>query len=378
MKISRVTVGAVDVPLRGSYSTAHGALTVQRSVVARVDTDDGLVGWGNVDPAPGYSEMSVDEVLTSVTQSLAPALQGFDPLNVTAALQRLETARPRDNEARALLEMALLDIKGQALGAPLWSLLGGRVRSRVELNAWIGAVSPDAAAREAADWCAQGYRSAKVKVGGRFEDDLARVMAARGAVGSRMALRVDANEGLDVDGAIRLARALEPHDVMLFEQPVPRADLEGLARVRRATSIPIMADESVRDGASVIALVRHGAADLIKVKVMKQGGITRTLQIASVAEAAGMRVVLGHGFGLWMSTLAEVHVAAACATIIDGCEAVGPLKMTGDVVTDAPDIAGGGIEVPESPGLGVRGDEARLRTYGWLAPTSHRRDKENA
>jgi muconate cycloisomerase len=371
MKISTVRVGAVDVPLRGSYSTAHGTLTVQRSVVVRVDTDDGLVGWGNVDPAPGYSEMSVEEILQSVVESLAPGLQDLDPLNVTAALQRLEAERPQDNEARALLEMALLDIKGQALGVPVWSLLGGRVRSRIDLNAWIGAVPPADAAREAADWCARGYRSAKVKVGGRLEDDVARVAAARNAVGSRMALRVDANEGLDVDGAIRLARALEPYDLTLLEQPVQRRNLEGLARIRRSTSIPIMADESVRDGPSVIALIQHGAADLIKVKVMKQGGLTRTLQIASIAEAAGIRVVLGHGFGLWISTLAEVHVAAACATIIDGCEAVGPLKMAGDVVTEAPEIASGGIEVPESPGLGVRGDEVRLRTYGWMAGANH-------
>jgi muconate cycloisomerase len=365
MKIADVSVGVVAVPLRGSYTTAHGMLATQRSVVTRVETDQGLVGWGNVDPAPGYSEMSVEGVVASVGAALGPALRGLDALNVTAAVGRLEEARPRDNEARALLEMALLDLKGQALGVPVWSLLGGRVRERIALNAWIGAVPAEQAAREGAEWCERGFRSAKIKVGGRFEDDLARVAAVREAVGGRMSLRVDANEGLDVAGAIRLAQALAPYDLALFEQPVERRDLAGMARVRRASPMPIMADESVRDGRSVIEIIRQGAADLIKVKVMKQGGLLRTLQLAAIAEGAGLGVVLGHGFGLWVSTLAEVHVAAASPAIIEGCEAVGPLKMAGEVVADPPSIARGSVEVPASPGLGVRVDEALLARHGW-------------
>jgi L-Ala-D/L-Glu epimerase len=371
MKVMSVTAGAVTIPLRGTFTAAHGSLAVQRSVVARVETDDGLVGWGNVDPIPGYSEMTVEEILASVGGVLAPALRGLDPLNVTAALARLEAERPHDREAHALLEMALLDIKGKALGAPVWSLLGGRVRERVALNAWIGAVPAAQAASEAAGWCAQGFRSAKIKVGGRFEDDVARVAAVREAVGGRMSLRVDANEGLDVDGAIRLAHGLAPYDLVLFEQPVPRRDLPGLARVRRASPMPIMADESVRDGRSVIEIIRHEAADLIKVKVMKQGGLLRTLQLVAVAEAAGLRVVLGHGFGLWVSTLAEVHVAAAAPAIIDGCEAVGPLKMAGEVVMNPPDIVDGSVRVPETPGLGVQPDEDQLARYGWPAEAGH-------
>lgn len=371
MKVTNVAVGIVEVPLRRTFTTAHGSLAVQRSVIARVDTDEGLVGWGNVDPAPGYSEMTVDQVLASVDGALAPAIVGLDPLNVIAALARMEDTRPHDKEAHALLEMALLDIKGKALGAPVWSLLGGRVRERVALNAWIGAVPAAQAASEAAGWCGQGFRSAKIKVGGRFEDDVARVAAVREAVGGRMSLRVDANEGLDVEGAIRLAHGLAPYDLVLFEQPVQRRDLPGLARVRRASAIPIMADESVRDGRSVIEIIRHEAADLIKVKVMKQGGLLRTLQLVAVAEAAGLRVVLGHGFGLWVSTLAEVHVAAATPAIIDGCEAVGPLKMAGEVVVNPPDIVDGSVRVPETPGLGVQMDEDLLARYGWRAQAGH-------
>ena len=182
-----------------------------------------------------------------------------------------------------------------------------------------------------------------------------------------MSLRVDANEGLDVASAIRFARSLAPYDVSLFEQPVPRADLYGLARIRRESPVPIMADESVQDTRSVMEIIRLEAADLIKVKVMKQGGILRTHQLAAIAHAAGLGVIVGHGFGLWVSTLAELHVAAASPGVLDGCEAVGPLKMAGEVVKNPPDMGRGSVPVPDVPGLGVEPDEDQLARYGWDA-----------
>ena len=367
MKITAIDVGVVAVPLKGTYATAHGSLGVQRSVLARVRTDDGLVGWGNVDPTPGYSEMNVEEIVSTARESLGSALLGSDPLNITAALHRMDAQCPARNEARALLEMALFDLKGKALGVPVWSLLGGKLRDEVILNAWIGAVPPERAAAEAADWCRRGFRSAKIKIGRDFREDVDRVAAVRGVVGQTMSLRVDANEGLDVESAIRLAKALARYEITLFEQPVPRADLHGLARIRRESPVPIMADESVRDARSLMEIIRLEAADLIKVKVMKQGGVCRTLQLVSIAEAAGLGVILGHGFGLWVSTLAELHVAAASLCILDGCEAVGPLKMASEVVKNPPNMEGGRVQIPDAPGLGVEPDEGLLIQHGWDA-----------
>ncbi|MFQ5829814.1 MAG: mandelate racemase/muconate lactonizing enzyme family protein [Candidatus Methylomirabilia bacterium] len=373
MKITSIEVGIVTVPLRSEFATAHGSVSVQRSALARVRTDEGYVGWGNVDPTPGYSEMSVARVVSTVTESLVSALLGSDPMNIAAAMRRMDAQCPAGNEAKALVEMALLDLKGKALGVPVWSLLGGKVRDEVAFNAWIGTVPPQQAAADAAEWCRRGFRSAKIKVGGKFREDLDRVAATRAAVGDKMRLRVDANEGLDVEGAIRLARALAPYQISLFEQPVARTELHGLARIRRESPIPIMADESVRDARSVIEIIRLEAADLIKVKVMKQGGMLRTLQLASIAEAAGLGVILGHGFGLWTSTLAEVHVAAANLSILDGCEAVGPLKMAGEVVKHPPDMGHGSIAVPDAPGLGVEPEEGLLARYGWDGSMTERR-----
>jgi muconate cycloisomerase len=157
--------------------------------------------------------------------------------------------------------------------------------------------------------------------------------------------------------------------VELFEQPIDRKDLDGLATIRRRIGVPIMADESVEGPASVIALIRHEAADLVKVKVMKQGGLLDTIETVDVASAAGLRVVIGHGFGLWLSTMAEAVVAAACPAIIEGIESVGPLKMRGDVIADPPAIADGEIALGDTPGLGLVPDPARLREFGWISTT---------
>lgn len=368
MEIVRVDMGTVTVPLAGVFTTAHSARTSQGAVVVRVSADSGVAGWGSVEPTRGYSTTSIAQVAAAVRDSLAPALLHQDPLNPAHAHEVMRQCCDIP-EARAVLEMALFDLAGRALDVPAWRLLGGAVRDKVRLNGWIGLVAPELAGPEASEWIRRGFTSLKVKVGHDLAADVDRVAAIRAAGGQLLEIRVDANEGLDVEESVRLAHALEPYDVAVFEQPVARYDIEGLAIVRRKCRIPIMADESVQSAATVIDLIRHEAADLIKVKVMKQGGLLPTLETAQVAAAAGMRVVIGHGFGLWLSTMSELHVAACCRAIIDGAECVGPLKMPQDVVAAPPAIADGSVALPARPGLGVEPEPDLLEKFGWMPVT---------
>ncbi len=243
------------------------------------------------------------------------------------------------------------------------SLLGGKVKDEVTLNAWIGTVPPEQAAREALDWVARGFTTAKIKVSGAREEGVDRVAAVRAAVGTRMDLRVDFNESLTLGEAVPFIRKLESYGLTLVEQPIPRDDIAGLARIRRQIGIPLMADESVTGPASLIDIIRSEAADIVKVKVMKQGGLLRTLHMVECAAAAGLRVVIGHGFGLTLSTLAEATVAAVSDAIMPGCEAVGPLKMAGDVVTEPLHLETGVIRLSSAPGLGATVDPESLKRY---------------
>jgi L-alanine-DL-glutamate epimerase-like enolase superfamily enzyme len=331
-------------------------------VLVRVVADDGVEGWGDVDPTPGYTLESVDDIHAGV-ERLAGPLAGLDPRNTNRALARMDETLPAAFEAKAAIEMALLDLKGHALGVPVHSLLGGRLVDEIQLNAWIGAVPPQQAAREAADWLARGFTTAKIKVSGAGGVGVDRVAAVRAAVGGRMALRVDFNESLTPDQAVPFIRALESYDLTLVEQPVPRDRIDALAEIRRKIRIPLMADESVTSPASLIEIIRREAADLVKVKVMKQGGLHRTLAMVELAAAAGLRVVIGHGFGLTLSTLAEAAVAAVADAIVDGCEAVGPLKMAADVVVEPVRLDAGAIRLGDQPGLGATVDPDALKRY---------------
>jgi muconate cycloisomerase len=266
-------------------------------------------------------------------------------------------------EAKAAVEMALLDLAGRVLGVPVTTLVGGRVRDEVHFNAWIGTVPPDQAAAEATAWAARGFRSAKIKLDGATEEGLARVAAVRDAVGDRLALRVDFNESLAPAEAVPFIRRLQPYGLTLVEQPIPRDQIPGLAAIRRGIGIPLMADESVTDPASLIDIIRRDAADLVKVKVMKQGGVLRTRAMIECAAAAGLRVVVGHGFGLTLSTLAEAALAAVSEAVIDGCEAVGPLKMAGDVVVEPVSLDSGTLRLSAAPGLGATIDPDALKRY---------------
>jgi muconate cycloisomerase len=359
--ITTVEPMLVDVPLRQPVRGVHGITAVQRSVLVRV-TADGGEGWGNVDPTPGYSAVSAEQVHATVA-ALAPALAGADAFNLHAALARMDAAVAGASEAKAAVEMALVDLKARALGVSAASLLGGRLKDSVTLNAWIGTVAPAQAAREALAWCAAGFRTAKIKVAGPTDEGIERVAAVRAAVGERMALRVDFNESLPPEAAVPYIRRLEPYALTLVEQPIGRDDIVGLARIRRGIAIPLMADESVSSPAALVEIIRREAADLVKLKVMKQGGLLRTLAMVECAAAAGLRVVLGHGFGLTLSTLAEATVAAVSEAVVDGCEAVGPLKMAGDVVTDPVRLDAGAIRVPDRPGLGALIDPDALKRY---------------
>jgi muconate cycloisomerase len=365
LSIERVEVFGVAVPLVGpGFKNAYLTKTVQKSALVRITASGGAIGLGNIDPSPGYSAESIEASLAALREQLAPCVQGLDAANIHRLNARLDAAVSGFLDAKAAIEMACVDLTARALGIPVHAYLGGAVKDRLTFNAWIGIVSPQEAAAEACKWFERGFRSAKIKVGGGIAADRERVRAVREAVGSGMALRIDANAGYDAETAIRLLRLVEPFELQLFEQPVPAEDLAGMARVRReAGGVPIMADESVLDHASLVAVIRAQAADIVKLKVMKQGGFLRTAAMLATAQAAGIRCVIGHGFGLGVNTMAEIMLAATSANVIDGLECVGPLKTADDIVAERIDLGSGALALPPGPGLGVALDEAKLARF---------------
>lgn len=364
--LRQIEVFGVEVPLAGpGFKNAYITKRSQKSAVVRITDADGDIGLGNIDPSPGYSTETIDQSLDALVENLAPAALHQDPLNVQALMGRLAQAQSGFLDAKAAIEMACMDLMGRKAGLSVATLIGGPVRDTFRLNAWIGIVSPDEAAAEAVKWHEKGWRSAKIKVGGGVKADADRVRAVREAVGPDFALRVDANAGYSVDEGLELGRLLEPYALELMEQPVAADDLEGLARIRSSVSMPVMADESVTDYASLIALIRTQSVDLVKLKVMKQGGFLQASRMLATAEAAGLGVVVGHGFGLGVNTMAELLFSSTSHAVLDGLECVGPIKTTDDIVENKLDMTSGSIRLQFPPGIGVALDEEKLERYAF-------------
>ena len=364
LPIERVEVFGVAVPLIGpGFRNAYVVKKAQKSAVVRLTAVDGSIGLGNIDPSPGYSVETIEQSLVALRDRLAPAVQGADAGNPHRLLRAMDAALAGHLDAKAAIEMAAVDLLARRLGIPVHQYLGGAVVERVRFNAWIGILPPDEAATEARKWFDKGFRSAKIKVGGGIAADRDRVAAVREAVGPTMSLRADANAGYSVDDAIALGRLLEPLDLQLLEQPVADDDLAGMAKVRQAIGIPVMADESITDHASLVAVIRADCADIVKLKVMKQGGFLRCRRMLETAAAAGMKVVIGHGFGLGVNTVAEIMLAATSEYVLEGLECVGPLKTADDIVTARLDLDSGAIDLPGGPGLGVTLDDDKIARY---------------
>ena len=363
-KIDRVEVFGVDMPLKGTFTSGGISKQATKCVVVRLTASDGTVGISSAEPSAGTkSPGTAPELIATIRDRVAPALVGEDPTNVNKTIGLLDKLAPAQPGAAAAVEMACVDLVSRLHGVPIHTYLGGAVQESVQFNGWIGMLPPDEAAADAKRWLQAGFRSAKIKVGSGVEADRDRIAAVRDAVGSAMKLRIDANTQYDAETSLKLCRVIKQFDLQLFEQPAPKDDIAGLARVRREGGIPVMADETISDHESLVAVIKADAADFVKFGVKQAGGILRASRMLATAEAARIPVVIGHGFGLDPSTIAEIMVAASSRNVLPGLECVGPLKVVDTVTTTRLDISSGSVPLPRGPGVGVSLDEKKLEQY---------------
>ena len=364
LQIERVEVFGVAMPLIGTFTSAGISKQATKCVVVRLTASDGTVGISSIEPsAAAKSPGTAAELMVALRDRIAAAVVGMDPTNLHRLIERLDALAPTQPGAGAAVEMACVDLVSRINGVPIYTYLGGALNDSVEFNGWIGMLPPEEAAAEALRWLNAGFRSAKIKVGSGVEADHDRIAAVRAAVGSAMKLRIDANLQYDADTSLQLCRRVKQFDLQLFEQPAHLRDLAGLARVRREGGIPVMADESISDHASLVAAIKADAADYVKFGIKQAGGFLRAARMLATAEAAGIPVVIGHGFGLDPSTIAEVMLAASSRNVLPGLECVGPLKVKDTVATTRLDISAGRLSLPAGPGLGITLDDKKLEQY---------------
>jgi L-alanine-DL-glutamate epimerase-like enolase superfamily enzyme len=377
VKITAVHVETLELQMEEPFVIASSALAVSPCDLVRVETDEGLVGFGEACPAYEFTGDTLWTVQDVIGEYLGPAVIGKDPFQLEAIVHcwERELWTVGNQAACAALEMALWDLQGKALGRPLCDLIGGRTRDGlVEVIAW-GWDEPEALAAKTRRMRAEGITVFKIKVGDLPERDEQRVAAVRAAAGPDARLTVDANQGwLNAKTAVRAIKMLEPYGIEFAEQPVRMDDLEAARFVRAHVDVPIALDESIRGPREALAAAKSGACDIFVVKLMKTGGILNALKVNAIAEAAGISIMMGNMGESSLGLAAHFHLNVALANATH-CDADLPWRPGGyerDIGSGLAVELRDGVStvlVPSAPGLGITLNEDAIAlqrvSRGW-------------
>lgn len=352
-----------------------------RWVLVRVETSDGVVGWGEATPLADwggdhgrYYGETVTTVTHVVTDLIAPAVIGvgiWDHAELDLRVSRAIRGHPY---ARAAFDIAMWDARGRTSGEPIHRLLGGQVRSELRVAHMLGLMSVEEATEEATAATADGVSAFQIKLTGDLDADVEKVAAVREILGPEAHLRADINQGygtLPIKSAIEAVNAIAEQGLNVVEQPVE--GLRAMATVRAATDVAIMADESCWNSADAAELVEGRAADAISVYVAKAGGLGEARSVAEVAHAAGLPCDVNGSLESGIGTLASIHLAAVCESVslpsVISCSVPAATQSTrragryyeDDVLAEPLPFEHGYLLIPDGPGLGIPVDEDRVR-----------------
>lgn len=332
------TLKRLSIPLREPFATSGGVVAARELLLLRLEDTDGVVGHGEAAPFEPYDGVSLDAV--------AAALRRADPGAAGA-----EAANGLPPHARAAVEMALLDLRARREARPV----GEPGAEVIAVNRTLPAGPPEEVASRAREGVRAGFSCFKLKVG--LPDDADRVAAVRQAIGPWPALRLDANGAWSAAEAIRMARAFEPHDIELLEQPCQT--LEELREVRGSVDVAVAADESIASAEDVQRAVATGSCDAVNVKLAASGGFTAARAALRAAADQGVDAFLSStldgpwGIAASLQLAASERVSRACG--------LATLELFDARLARALPPPSAGLQaVPQGPGLGVPVDREAL------------------
>lgn len=361
MKIDRVTAYGVELPQRVRYKMSVANYDSLRTVIVEIGTSDGHVGVGQASiTAAAYSPYgeTLEGAVHAVNSVLGPQLVGKDPLAIEAAHITMHKHLQGNPSAKTAIDIALHDLGGTILGVPVYSMLGGPLLTRLPVLASIGYFSTEELVERAQAAVSQGYGALKIRVGEDLDTDVRNLTALRKSLGETFPISADFNQAMSEvhgrpDQAIGYIRRLEVFNLDTIEQPVAGYDFENMAAITAAVDTPIVADESIwtlQDARRAIAM---RACDIIKIKIVKTGGLLFARKMAALCEAAGMALVVGHGIAGVVQNAAEAHLAASLPHWKPPGEMNGYLKMAKDIGSPIR-FEGGAMVLDDAPGLGVK------------------------
>lgn len=291
------------------FRTARRQVSTIEAVRVRITDADGISGVGEAVATPPVTGETVASIEAALCGPLAEAVTGLAACELAEAQRRMATALVGNYSAKAAVDVAMHRLLAARLGCELAPLLGA-ARAPVRTDVTVSVDEPARMAAAAVSRVAEGFGTIKLKVGIDPAADVARVRAVADAIGPAPAVRLDANQAWSAKQAVSMMDQLSGLSIELLEQPVPAADLAGMAYVTARTPVPVLADESVANAADLLRVAELHAADLVNIKLAKCGGIRPAMAVAAVAAAAGIPVLVGGMMATDCAVAAEVAFAA--------------------------------------------------------------------
>lgn len=352
MKITRIQTTEIHIPLITPFKTALRTAEEVNDILVRISTDTDAVGYGEAPPTAVITGDTKGSVKSAIQEYIAPSITGMEVLDLESISRAISGSIQKNTSAKAAVDMAVYDLYAQALGQPLYKVLGG-AREEIETDLTISIGAPDKMVYDSLRAVSRGYHTLKVKIGADSVLDLERLKQIRQAVGPKVTIRADANQGWTAKQAVRNIAALEDAGVglELVEQPVPAHDIQGLAYVTEHSQTPILADESMFSPKDALTLLQLHAADYLNIKLMKTGGIHEALKICTLADLYGVECMMGCMLESRIAVSAAAHLCAA-VPCITRADLDGPGLCRTDPYEGGPSFQENRIVMNTAPGLG--------------------------
>lgn len=351
MKITAIHLYAIHLPLHIPFVVSYHTYHNMPSVIVKIETDEGLVGYGEAVPDEHVTGESLEGVYHILKNTLAPALIGQNPMEIEKIHDLMNSTIYSAPAAKAAIDIACFDLMGKKMQQPVYQLIGGRYHDEFPITHVLSIDEPEKMAEEAATMLEQGYSSFKMKVGTNVRKDVERIQAVRERVGEDIAIRVDVNQGWKNSANTLVAlNQLQACNLDWIEQPVVADDIDGMVEINAKTTVPLMIDEGLKGQREMLEIIQKRAAHKVNIKLMKCGGIYPATKLAHQAELAGIECQIGSMVESSIGSAAGFHVAFS-KKIITSVELTGPLKFSKDVGNLHYDVPF--IRLTDKAGLGV-------------------------
>ena len=371
MKIAKITTHLVSVPVdeKSAWVSSLGRAVKRDCLIVEMETDTGLIGIGEC--YHGSSPLTLDRLVQKV---LAPVLMGKDPLNwelnKSLLIKRAKLLGPYGMVTMAVagLEIAMLDLVGKQLNAPIHQVLGG-FREWAPLyvgGLCLGWKDVDALCAEAQKYVDQGFRAMKLRVGRGFDLDVECVRQVRQTVGPQVRIMVDANQGYSDAVAMKIIKEYERYDLFWLEEPVPHEKLDTMARLKAMSFVNLAAGENSFTLHDFRRVLDAGAVDIIQPDACKIGGIGAMKKVAVLAESHQIEVH-PHIIGTSIALAAALQFVGSIpnAGMIEWDNSENNLFRDG-IIKQGYELKDGQIKIPSAPGLGVEVDYDFLKQYPYV------------